>query len=359
MKQIIAVLFSWLLVSSAMSQHTVKTFKITKDWQVTNNTAFELIANNQSFRVDTWENDFVRIEFILKTDKSDYTNDDYENDLNINAKKSNSKLVINTNYSIENSQSLWDWLFKSKSKNEDYTTGNIIYLPKSISSLNFNTNYCNLGIGGAFNFNIPIHLKTNYGFVSMVLCNGITSINSNYTDIELIDMRNVKLNATYANLSLHGIDTLSVNSSYCDIKTSRTPYIGTMNSKYDDIKIISAGFLNLTSSYSNIILSEIWKGLKANLVYSDLKIKNISKSASELSINCVYSDCKIKINPENPINLVVNDVNGDINIKNSPLVITKKQETSKTTLLHAKTKSATESSPIIKINSKNSDLIFN
>jgi hypothetical protein len=355
MKQIIAVLFSWLLVLTALAEHTSTGYKITKEWTVEPNTAFELNARNQNFKIEIWDKETVRIEFVMDATSGKMDEDDFKDGLKIDAEKSDRKLKVTTNMN-ERPSSIWSWIFNNNKNNNAYKISNTLYLPKSIASLMFTINYCELIID---DINIPTKINCNYGEVSILKNKNRTTINSSYSDVKIGDISHLKISSSYTDLILKTIDTLTIASSYGDIKLTNCTLLSSLSMNYGDITIGKVGYIKATTTYSGIKINQVMQEVNATLTYSNLKLNNLSKNMAGIGVTGVYSDCEIKINPENPINLIVNDVNGDINIKNSPLVITKKQETSKTTLLHAKTKSATESSPTIKINSKNSDLIFN
>jgi hypothetical protein len=357
MKQIIAVLFSWLLALPLLAEHTTTAtgYKITKEWNIEPNTDFELVAKYQNYKVEIWDKETVRIEFVMDATSGKMNEDDFKNGLKINVEKSDRKLKVTTNMN-ERSSSIWSWIFNNNKNNDAYKISNTLYLPKSIASLMFTINYCELIID---DINIPTKINCNYGEVSIQKNKNRTILNTSYSDVKIGDISHLKISSSYSDYILSIIDTLTIASSYDDIKLSSCSILPSINMSYGNITIGKIGYIKATTTYSDIKINLITQEVNATLTYSELILNNVSRNISGIGINSVYSDCKIKINPENPINLVVNDVNGDINIKNSPLVITKKQETSKTTLLHAKTKSATESSPIIKINSKFSDLIFN
>lgn len=359
MKTAITILVSIFYTLFSFGQDGMREIKITKEWKINPNATFEMNAKNESFTINFWDKDYVKIDFILKTSNKDYNISNLINDLSINVENSNKKLSLTTSLKIENSQSLWDWLFKSNKKNKDYSTGNSIYLPRKLASIILNTNYCNLGIGGEFPVNIPMTLTTNYGFISMVSCIGAISINASYTDIEIIEAQNANINTNYGNLSLNHIETLSINSNYSDIKIASCPFVKSLRSNYGNIKFITAGIVNLVSSYTDIKLYKLSNSIDATLTYSDIQIKEIAKNISSISIIGNYSDIDLNINAENPLNFSLKNINSNISIKNSQINITEKQEIGNTTTNTAKTINAISTSPIIKIIVNQSDLTIN
>lgn len=220
----------------------------------------------------------------------------------------------------------------------------------------FSLNYCDLKIG---EINIPTKIVSNYGDVSVLKNKNRTIINASYSDITCGDMSHVKISASYSDFILNTIDTLTLNSSYGDIKLSNCQLLQSLSINYGNITIKKAGSVKATGTYSDININALSQEANTMLTYCDLKLNEIAKSISGISITSVYSDCTLKINPESPVNLQINDINGDISMNNSQLIITKKHETGNVTDMAAKTKSATDASPTIKINSKNSDIIFN
>lgn len=355
MKQIIALLFSWLFIFPVVAESTSTGYKITKEWNVDANTAFELAATNQNFKVEIWDKDVVRIDFVMEANSNKVDGDDFKEGLKINAEKAPNKLKVTTNMN-EPSSSVWSWIFGNDKDKDDYKISNTIYLPKSIASLSFSLSYCELIIG---EINIPTKINSNYGDVSVGKNKSRTTINTSYSNVTFGEMSHLKISASYTDFILNAIDTLAITSSYGDIKLTNCPLFQSLSINYGDITIGKVGYIKATSTYSDIKINQVMQEVNATLTYCDLKLNNLSKNISGIAVTGVYSDCSIKINPENPVNVVVNDVNGDISMNNSQLIITKKLETGNTTNMSAKTKSATDASPTIKINSKNSDLIFN
>lgn len=355
MKQIIALLFSWFILFPAKAENSARDYKIIKEWNVDANTAFELNAGYQNFKVEIWDKDVVRIEFVMETNSGKMDEEDFKNGLKINAERSPNKLKVSTSMN-ERSSSIWSWIFSSNKSKDAYKISNTVFLPKSLSSLSFSLNYCELIIG---EINIPTKINSNYGDVSVLKNKNRTTINTTYSNVTFGEMSHLKISASYTDFILNAIDTLTIVSSYGDIKLTTCSLLQSLNMNYGDITIGKVGYIKSTSTYSDIKINQLMQEVNATLTYCDLKLNNLSKNISGIAVTGVYTDCTIKINPENPVNLVVNDVNGDISMNNPQLIITKKHETSNTTNMTAKTKSAVETSPTIKINSKNSDLIIN
>jgi hypothetical protein len=356
MKRITALLFSWLFISSAIAENTAVEYKITKEWKVDANTTFELIARNQGFRIEVWDKEIIRIDFTLHSGDAKIEEEDFRDALKVNAEKSGNKLTVNTSICELSSSSIWNWIFSNKKTKEGYQVSNTIYIPRNIASLIFSLNYCDLKIG---EINIPTKIVSNYGDVSVLKNKNRTIINASYSDITCGDMSHVKISASYSDFILNTIDTLTLNSSYGDIKLSNCQLLQSLSINYGNITIKKAGSVKATGTYSDININALSQEANTMLTYCDLKLNEIAKSISGISITSVYSDCTLKINPESPVNLQINDINGDISMNNSQLIITKKHETGNVTDMAAKTKSATDASPTIKINSKNSDIIFN
>lgn len=355
MRLTIALTFNVFFMLSALAESGTKEYKISKEWNVDANTAFELVAKNQSFKVEYWDKNIVKIDFVLTTKNEKIDETDFKNGLKVSTEKSGNKFTVSANLDNISSSSIWGWLFNDKKK-EDYKINNTIYIPKNCSSLGFNINYCDLKIG---EINTPLKVTTNYGSVSIQKNKSRTLIASTYTDIQLGDMGYLKINSSYCDYILNTIDTLYLGSSYGDFKISNCPFIQSLTMNYGNITIQKAGSVKATGSYSDIKINSLSQDINATLTYSDLKINDLTKNFTGAVITGTYTDCSMKINPENPVNFVINDVNGDVNIKNPYVNITKKSETSNVTNLTAKTKSATDASPIIKINSNNSDIIIN
>ncbi len=355
MKRITALLFSWLFISSATAGNTATEYKITKEWKVDANTTFELIAKNQGFKVEVWDKDVVRIDFILHSGTSKIEEEDFKDALKINTERTGDKLTVNTSISELSSSSIWNWIFNNKKTKEDYNVSNTIYIPRDIASLIFSLSYCDLKIG---EINIPTKITSNYGNVSVLKNKNRTVISSSYSDISCGDMSHVKISSSYSDFILNAIDTLTLSTSYGDIKLNTCSLLQSLSINYGNITIKKAGSVRATGTYSDININSLTQDANTTLTYCDLKLNEIAKSISAISITSVYSDCSLKINPENPVNLQINDINGDISMKNTQLVVSKKHETGNITDMSAKTKSAVDTSPLIKINSKNSDLII-
>ena len=359
MKPILILLANLIFIGGAFAEDAMKEIKITKEWKINPNSTFELVANKQNYKVEFWDKDAVRIDFIMKTNKSDFTAKDFEEMMSISANSSGNKLTVSTNLDLDKSSSIWNWIIKTKDKiikTAEYDDNCILYIPKNLSQLNFNISYSNLKIG---EINVPLKISSSYSDINVLKNLNKTIISSSYGDLNLGNMSNVKINSTYGSFIIGDIDTLNSSTSYCDIKLSNCPFIQSLSTNYGDISIQKAGSIKTTASYSDIKIKSLQQELTSVLTYSDLTIDEIAKTLKAITITSTYSDNKIKINPENPINIKIKDVNGDIDIKNSRLQLNiSKSETANTTDITAKTKTATDASPTIKINSNNSDIII-
>ena len=320
MKTYITIWVSLFFISVAFAQDAMKEIKVTKEWKINPNSTFELSADNSEYKVEFWDKENVRIDFILKTNKNTISTKDLEEMMEISASISNNKLSIHTDIDLDKSSSIWDWIVKTKdkiTKNAQYEAYNIIYLPKNLSQLNLNLNYSDISIG---NINVPLKLSTNYSDVTILKNNNKTVISSSYSDMKIGSLTNLKINSTYGDFTIDYIDTLNSSTSYCDIKLTNCPFIQNLSTNYGDITIQKTNYVKASASYSDIIIKSLHQELLASLTYSDLTIDDISKNLKAISVTSTYSDNKIKINPENPIN--------------------------------------TENSPLIKFNSNNSDIII-
>lgn len=353
MKQITALLFSWMLILPAIAQNVSKEYKFSREWKADGGTIFELVAKYQTFRIEFWDKDIVRIDFNMSTTDSKIQEEDFKEALQVSGDRMGNKLTISTSMNDLSSNSIWEWIFGSKKSKESYKVNNIVYLPRNLVSLDLNFNYCDIKMGA---INLPAKIKSNYSTLFIQKSNKHTIINSSYTDIQLGEMSYVKINSSYSDLIFNVIDTLNLGSSYDDIKLSNCGVLQSLTLSYSDAKIEKAGYIKATCTYSDLKVNSLTQELHGTLTYSDLKINDIARNFSGINITGTYSDCLIKINPENPVNLSITDVNGDIDLKNTRLNITKRQEVSVTTNLTAKTKNATDASPFIKLNSNSCDL---
>lgn len=359
MKTAITILVSIFYVSFSFGQDGMKEIKITKEWKINPSATLDLTANKQSYKVEFWDKDIVRIDFTISSNKSNFTTSDFEEMLNISSNNSTNNLKITTSLNTDKSSSIWDWLVKAKDKitnQNKYNEKNIIYLPRNLTQLNLQFDYSILSIG---EINMPLKISSNYSEISILKNSNRTIINSSYTDMKLGNLSNLKINSTYGDFIIDNIDTLFSNYSYCDIKLANCAYLQSLNINYGDIEVQNAGYIKATLTYSDIKIKTLQQELNAVLTYSDLDISNISKNVYGINITAVHSDTKLKINPEYPINIQIKDVDGDIDIKNPRMqLIISKSETGNTTNITANTKSATDASPTIKINSKLSDIII-
>lgn len=353
MKQITALLFSWMLILPAIAQNVSKEYKITREWKADGNTVFELAAKYQTFRIEFWDKDIVRIDFNISTTDTKIKEEDFKDALQVSGDRTGNKLTVSTSMNDLSSNSIWEWIFGSKKSKDSYKLNNIVYLPRNLASLDLNFNYCDIKMG---TINLPAKIKSTYSTLFIQKNNNRTIINSSYSDLQLGEMSYVKINSSYSDLILNIIDTLSVGSSYDDIKLTVCGILQSLSMSYSDVSIQKAGYIKAACTYSDLKVNSLSQELNGTLTYSDLKINDIARNFSGISVTGTYSDCLIKINPENPVNLSITDVNGDIDLKNTQLNITKKHEVSVTTNLMAKTRSATDASPLIKINSNSCDL---
>lgn len=355
MRQITIALYSCFFLSAALAQNTTREFRITKEWKADASTQFELSAKYQRFTVEVWDKDVVRIDFILSTDDTHITEDNFRDALKITDDRNGNRLTVNTVMNDLSNNSIWDWLFSSKKNKSRFKLHNVLHLPRNLSSLDFTLNYSDLQTG---DLNVRTKITANYSTLNISRNTSKTTLSATYTDVQLGNMAYLKINSSYSDFILNNIDTLYVGSNYGDIKANSCAFIQSMTLNYGNFTTQKAGTAKITSTYSDIKLNSLEKELNTVLNYSDLQVNDISKDFSGITVSSTYSDSKLKINAGNPVNLAINDVNGDIDMKNPQVTVTKKTETGNTTVMTARTRTATDASPTIRINSSNSDVII-
>jgi hypothetical protein len=347
MKQLLILLFSSITLFSASAE-----YKISKEWKADAGTEVELSGRNQNFKVEFWDKAVVRIDFFLSTSDTKIDEEDFRNGLKVSAEKSAGKLTVTTDLSDLNTGNVWNRIFNS-GKKPDYTTRNIVYLPRNISSVIFSMNYCELSVGET---NLPLKVTCNYGNFSLEKNTGRTILHANYAELKLGNLSYLKCGTAYSEFKTAKIDTLILASSYDDIQITDCGIIQSLIMSYGDIIIQQAAMAKITGTYSDIKIHTLTQGITAILTYSDLSLNAIGKNLSGITVTGTYADCSIKVNPENPVNISITDVNGHIDIKNPGISVSKKIETSKTRSISAKTKTATDTSPVIKITGNNSTI---
>ena len=345
MKLITALLFSWI---AAIPFVHAASFKVSKEWKADAGTEFELISREQDFKVEVWDNETIRIDFVLETKDADITEEDFKKGLKISSEKTNNKLSIKTSMEMESS-SVWKWIFNDKKCKSGCVVNNTVYLPKHLAYVSFSFNYCTLKIGEV---NLPLKISSTYGEVSIGKNANRTILNASYSDIVIGTLSHLKVSGSYSDFILKTIDTLTIASNYGEIKLGDCKLLQSLNLNYADINIDKAGFIKLNATYSDIIVNYVYEEINANLTYSDLKVNGIAKNITGIGINGVYADCTLKINPEHPINIAFNGVYSDVKVKNTQMIVSKKEEKNNILDLFLKTKTAVSTSPLIKMNGK-------
>jgi len=102
------------------------------------------------------------------------------------------------------------------------------------------------------------------------------------------------MSCEYSGLGIKKINDLSVKTSYTDLMVNDSDNV-TFNSEYGTVKIKSAGRINGKCQYTGLRFGSISSQLNLTSSYGNIHIDNIQKGVKNVTVNSTYTNVNIKL----------------------------------------------------------------
>lgn len=179
------------------------------------------------------------------------------------------------------------------SNNESMTINYYIQMPSKLSA-DLSQKYGNINLPDNNDGKMDIHVK--YGNLNAGNFNAHTTIEAAYGNIEAGNLREAHLDLAYVgNARIRDAKELSIDSKYSNLDMQDIESLK-MEIKYGNFSIETIGQLMMEIKYSDAKIGTLKDILRVgNLSYSNLRIKNLSPSFSQVDVESHYGNMEVGI----------------------------------------------------------------
>lgn len=179
------------------------------------------------------------------------------------------------------------------SNNESMTINYYIQMPSKLSA-DLNQKYGNINLPDNNDGKMDIHVK--YGNLNAGNLNARTTIEAAYGNIEAGNLREAHLDLAYVgNARIRDAKELTIESKYSNLDMQDIESLK-MEIKYGNFSIETIGQLMMEIKYSDAKIGTLKDVLRVgSLSYSNLKIKNLSPSFSQVDVESHYGNMEVGV----------------------------------------------------------------
>lgn len=192
------------------------------------------------------------------------------------------------------------------SDNESMTINYYIQMPSKLSA-DLNQKYGNINLPDNNDGKMGIHVK--YGNLNAGNFNAQTTIEAAYGNIEAGNLRVAHLDLAYVgNARIRDAKELTIESKYSNLDMQDIESLN-MEIKYGNFSIETIGRLLMEIKYSDAKIGTLKDVLRiGRLSYSNLKIKNLSPSFSQVDVESHYGNMEVGIPAKASFRVVANNM---------------------------------------------------
>ena len=196
--------------------------------------------------------------------------------------------------------------------------------------------------------------KINWGNVE-----GDISIIDKYSDFNGGNFKNGRFELHDSKLTLGDGNNLQIKSKYTKFQFGKLQSLSFELSYDDKVEIASLGTLQSTSKYTDYKLGRLISGLKVNSYDDDFEIEQFVGPLESIDFTGKYSDISLQLPSSTEFRLEAYAKYGKLQYAESAMETTYYKEKNDEVEIKGKTKNATDSSPLITINSYDGKIILN
>ncbi len=326
---------------------------VTKEFTVNNKANFTVSNKYGKIIVHTWPKNQIKATVIITGfGKNTSEAQEIANGVDIQSNADAGNVTMQTNYNASSGSKWFSWGNRKDSKdyvNIDYE----LYVPNNLELLTLENNFGDV-ITDALPF--AAKMRLNYCFYAIREASKTLELDMNYCSKGKIDKAgNLIIKANYSDIRCDEATSMDVKSNYSDYT------LGTLGSlvaksNYSDYKIRQLGSIETSSNYSDFNVTNLSESTDLRLVYGDFKAKEVAVGYKGGKADLTYSDLKLPINTKTALRILVNLNYGELEIDGLPVknVMSLKKNTSLS--YAATTTSGNDQSPTLTINGKQSDV---
>lgn len=282
-------------------QEFTKTVK--KEFPI-NATGMVQLANKYGqVNVHTWERDRVKIDVTIVVEaKSESSAQGVFDRINIDFDADDNLVEAQT--TIEESKGWFDW----GNNRSEFQVNYEVHMPATCN-LDLSNKYGNAEVAAIAG---SADITVKYGNFQLEGVGGELKIALGYGNGTVVRAHDVSANVSYSKLNLNEVQDVDFNTKYSKLYIDKGLVIKALDSKYDHFGLTKIERLKIDSKYGNVEIGDV-EGITAsskytdyridhlgdngtfNLEYGGLRLDELAKGFSEVSLDGRYSDFKIYV----------------------------------------------------------------
>ena len=297
------------LASNGYKGKYTKQKKITKEYTVSANDLLSLDNSYGNIDVETWDQNRIEIEVIIKTNGNDEEKvEERLRDIDVIFNQTSEGVTAKTIFEKSNKSSWWHAFFggsnnvnmeinyrvKAPVTNNMYISNDYgnINLDKLEGDLKLSCDYGRFLIGELKSNNN--YLKFDYTRNSSIEVVKRAKIRADYSEFKIGNAGSIDLSADYTNARFQKVVNLKYNNDYGSLKV-------------DKVKNISG-----SGDYLGIDLGFLYSTADVNMDYGSLTIDKIMSGMKKIDINSDYTSIKLGFDKDTPFSFDVNTSYGSV-----------------------------------------------
>ncbi|MFD0975314.1 hypothetical protein [Salinimicrobium gaetbulicola] len=312
--QLYNILIALLLVpaiSCASNEYKgkyTKEKKIKKEYTVSANDLLSLDNSYGNIDVETWEQNRVEIQVIIKTNGNDEEKvkerlDDIDVIFNQNSDGVTAKTIF------EKSNSSWISALFGSSSNVNMEINYIVKAPVT-NNMNISNDYGSINLD---KLEGDLKLSCDYGKFLIGELNGKNNyLNFDYTRNSSIDVvKRAKIRADYSEFTIDNAGSIDLAADYTDARFRKVVNLK-YNNDYGSLKVDKVKNISGSGDYLGIDLGMLYSTADINMDYGSLSIDRIMGSMKKVNIKSDYTSIKLGYDRESPFSFDVNTSYGSV-----------------------------------------------
>lgn len=283
--------------------------KIKKEYSVSANDLLSLDNSYGNIDVETWAENRVVIEVIVKTNGNDEEKvQERLDDIDVIFKQDSEGVSAKTIFEKSNNSSFWSALFGSNSN----VNMEINYLVKApvTNNMNISNDYGSINLD---RLQGDLKMSCDYGKFLIGELNGRNNyLNFDYTRNSSIEkVKRAKIKADYSEFRIENAGSIDLAADYTDARFRKVVNLK-YNVDYGSLKVDKVKNISGSGDYLGVDLGSLYSTAEVNMDYGSLTIDRIMSGMEKININSDYTSIKLGYDKEAPFSFEVNTSYGSI-----------------------------------------------
>lgn len=200
------------------------------------------------------------------------------------------------------------WWSSGQWKNVEFSIDYQVRMPAS-AMLDLTNKYGNLYIDQLTGKAV---IRLAYGHLQIGTLSGDTQLTMDYSKGSIGNLGDGRLYLSYSQLKCQNGDNLEVDSKYSQLDMANAARLRfhskydqlrlqqvnelEIDGKYDEVTIERTDVCKIHAAYTNVEIDELGKGLRADLDYGNLAVREVAPRFHEVTLHTRYTDVKLWMN---------------------------------------------------------------